>query len=233
MDLPLPDDSLPSGPRERLLGLGPDSLADADLLAVLLGTGLVGEPVTVLAARLLDKHGSLAGLARLGTAGLAAERGVGPVKAARIVAGLELGRRSVARPLPRGRRIVSSRDVDDALRPRLAPLEVEHFVAIALDTRNRALAELRLGQGGAATCGVAPSDVFRALLREGATGVVFAHNHPSGDPTPSEEDVRFTERLLRAGELLGIRVLDHVIIARDGYTSFLDGGLLPRAEARP
>src|SRR5690606_18345940 len=118
------------------------------------------------------------------------------------------------------------RDVDAAMRPRLANADVEHFIAIALDAKNRPVAEISIARGGLAACPVSPADVFRALLREAAAGVVFVHNHPSGEPSPSAEDVALTDRLRRAGELLGVTVLDHVIIGREGYFSFLDAGLL-------
>ena len=222
----------PRGPRERMREVGPERLGDAELVALLLGTGSAREPVTVLASRLLHRVGGVHGLGRLGVGALEELPGLGPTKAARVVAALELGRRVLARPLPRGSRIVSSRDVDAALRPRLAQADVEHFVAIALDAKNRPLGETLIARGGLSACPVAPADVFRALIREAAAGVVFVHNHPSGEPSPSSDDVALTERLRRAGELLGVTVLDHVIIGREGYFSFLDAGLLPAAPDR-
>ncbi|MCZ7678700.1 MAG: hypothetical protein M5U28_07985 [Sandaracinaceae bacterium] len=143
------------------------------------------------------------------------------------MAAVELGRRVVTRPLPRGARVGSSRDVDAAMRPRLAAADVEHFIAIALDAKNRPIGEIEIARGGLSACPVSPADVFRALLREAAAGVVFVHNHPSGEPSPSADDVALTERLRRAGELIGVRVLDHLVIGREGYFSFLDAGLLP------
>lgn len=214
------------GPRERMRAVGSEGLSDAELLAVLLGTGQRCEPVSVLASRLLHELGGLAALSRIGPGMLEQLTGVGPSKASRIVAAVELGRRVVTRPLPRGARVGSSRDIDAALRPRLADRDVEHFVAIALDAKNRPIGEVEVARGGLSACPVSPADVFRALLREAAAGVVFVHNHPSGEPSPSADDVALTERLRRAGELLGVRVLDHVIIGREGYFSFLDAGLL-------
>jgi len=220
------------GPRERLRQVGAERMSDSELLALLLGTGSAREPVTVLAARILHRIGGLGGLGRLGLGALEELPGVGPTKASRIVAAVELGRRVLTRPLPRGDRISSSRDIDAALRPRLADADVEHFLAIPLDAKNRPLGEARIGLGGLSACPVAPADVFRALLREAAAGVVFVHNHPSGEPSPSADDVALTDRLRRAGELLGVRVLDHIIIGREGYFSFLDAGLLPAAPDR-
>jgi len=214
------------GPRERLRSVGQQRLCDAELLAILLGTGTASEPVSVLATRLLHDAGGLEGLARLGPGGLEGLSGLGPSKSSRIVAAIELGRRVVARPLERRARIVSSRDVDAAFRPRLADLDHERFLAIALDAKSRPIRELEIARGGLSACAVAPSDVFRALVREAAASVILLHNHPSGEPSPSAEDVALTERLARAGELIGIRVLDHIVIGREGYFSFLDAGLI-------
>lgn len=214
------------GPRERLRSVGEKRLSDAELLAVLLGTGSRMEPVGVLATRVLHELGGLNGLAKVRPGALEELSGLGPTKASRIVAALELGRRVATRPLSRKVRITSSRDVDAAYRPRLGDSDVEHFVAIALDAKHRPIGEIEVARGGLSACPVAPADVFRALLREAASGVVLVHNHPSGEPSPSPEDVALTDRLERAGELLGVPVLDHVIIGREGYFSFLDAGLV-------
>jgi DNA repair protein RadC len=219
------------GPRERLARGGAEALSDAELVAILFGTGTRGVPVEVLAAAVLAETGGLAGLERVGLGALSARGGVGDGKACRLLAAVELGRRVTTTPLVRGVRLGSSRDIDAALRPRLGRSETEHFLAIPLDGRNRPLGELRIASGGVSACPVAPGEVFRALLREAATGVIFVHNHPSGETAPSPEDLLITERLVRAGALLGVRVLDHIIIARDGYFSFLDAGLLSSAEA--
>jgi DNA repair protein RadC len=213
-------------PRERLALEGAQALSDSELLAVLLGTGRSGEPVEVVAARLLSRQGGLHGLARLGATALAEEPGLGSAKASRIAATLELSRRLGGRPLRADQAIRSSRDVQALLGARLADAEREHFVALALDVKNRPLAQLEIAVGGLSSCAVTPADAFRVLLRHAASGVIFVHNHPSGDPSPSDEDVAMTRRLLAAGQLLGVRVLDHVILGADGYFSFLDSGLL-------
>lgn len=216
----------PHRPRERLATVGPSALSDAELVALLLGTGTPQEPVAQLAQRLVDDHGGIAGLARLGLGELAALRGVGHGKACRLVGAFEVGRRALTRPLARGCRIGSSRDVDAALRPRLGALEVEEFLVIPLDARHRVLGEVRVGVGSTTYCPVSPADVFRVALRAAAAGIVVVHNHPSGDPSPSAEDIDLTVRLVRAGEVLGIRVLDHVVVGREGSFSFVDAGLL-------
>lgn len=220
-----------TGARERLGQAGPEALSDVELVSILLGTGRSGEPVGILSARLLTEVGGLSGLERLGMGAMERISGVGAGKASRLVAALELGRRVLATPLRRGVRITSSRDVDAALRPRLSTSPSERFIALPLDAKNRPMGEIRVAVGGLTACPVLPADVFRMLVREAAAGVIFVHNHPSGEPTPSPEDLTLTERLCRAGDLLGIRVLDHVVIGREGYFSFLDAGLLDGEQA--
>jgi DNA repair protein RadC len=214
------------GPRERLAMYGAPSLSDVELIAVLLGTGSRHQPVALVAAELLSCVGGLRALSKLGVDAIAAHPGIGPGKACRLQAALELGTRLAEEPLSRERSIRCSRDVDAALGPRLRGADREHFVAVALDAKHRPLRILDVAVGGLTACAVTPADAFRPLLREAAAGVIFAHNHPSGEPSPSDEDVAITRRLRRAGRLLGVPVLDHVIVARDGYFSFLDAGLL-------
>lgn len=215
------------GPRERLQLSGEQSLSDAELLAVLLGTGTAGDPVSVVAQRLLEQTGGMRGLRHAGLAALGSCPGVGPTKACRLRAAVELGLRLAALPLERGAPVRSSLDVAAALWPRLRGAAREHFYALTLDVKNRPVAELLIAVGGLTACAVQPGDVFRLVLREPAAAVIFVHNHPSGEPSPSAEDVAITERLRQAGALLGVRVLDHVILGEERHFSFLDAGLLP------
>jgi DNA repair protein RadC len=221
------DESRP-GARERLALVGAECLSDAALLTLILGTGSRDESVTVLAARLLS-NGGLPSLSRMRLGELKRLHGLGDGKAGRLLGAFELGRRVVSQPLARGRKITSSIDVFEALGPKLAAAEVERFIAIPLDARNRPLGEIVMAVGGLTQCPVSPADVYRALLREAASAVIFVHNHPSGDASPSGDDLALTERLVLAGQLLGVRVLDHVILAGREYFSFRDRGLL-RAE---
>jgi DNA repair protein RadC len=193
-------------------------LSDVDLVAILLGTGRRREPVMVVASRLLSEIGGASALA------------IGATKAARLVAAAELGRRLVSTPLQRGQRIRSSDDVANAFRPRLAKASVESFLAVTLDAKNRIVAEICIAVGGLSACPVSPADVFRAVLRDDASAVIFVHNHPSGEPEPSEEDILLTARLRRAATLLGVQVLDHVIVGQTGHFSFVEQGLLDRSE---
>lgn len=216
----------PIGPRERLMMNGEQTLSDAELLAVVLGTGAPGDPVGVVAQKLIEQIGGLRGLRHAGIAAMSACPGIGMTKACRLRAALELGVRLSTRPLHRGEPVRSSLDVAAVLRPRLRDAAREHFFALTLDAKNRPVAEILVAVGGLTACAVTPADVFRLVLREPAAGVIFAHNHPSGEPGPSPEDVSVTERLRQAGALLGLKVLDHVILGHDGHFSFLDAGLI-------
>lgn len=213
-------------PRERLRRRGVGALSDAELLMLLLGSGGRGRSVGRMAQELLVSARGLRGLARMGRGQLAALPGFGDSKACRIIAAIELGRRLASRPLPLGAKLSSSAEVVESLRPRLAGSEREHFIAIPLDARNRAIGELHIATGSLTACPVSPADVFRALLREAAAGVIVVHNHPSGEPSPSAEDLALTRRLDEAGELLGVPLIDHLIVGRGGYFSFVDAGLL-------
>jgi DNA repair protein RadC len=220
------------GPRERLALHGRSTLSDAELLAVVLGTGSQSLPVGVLASRLLHDAGGLHGLTQLSLSALESQSGIGLTKACRLLAAFELGTRAHCRPLERKRPITSSRDVAAALLPRYLHELREHFLAIALDAKNRPLAELTIAIGGLTACGVTPADVYRPVLQAAAVSVIFVHNHPSGDPSPSEADIAVTERLSRAGDVLGVSVFDHVVLGAQDYFSFADAGWLTQL-ARP
>jgi DNA repair protein RadC len=209
-------------PRERLFAHGPEKLSDAELLGILLGTGVPGATAVDLGRRLVARFGGLRGLERRAAADLAAERGIGPARAARLTAGLELGRRAAAAPLPRGLRIAGVEDVLRRFGPLLAGLGRERLFAVFLDRRNRVLGERLIAEGTIAEAAFHPREVFEPALREGASSVILVHNHPSGDPAPSEADRAITLRLAIAGRALGILVLDHVIIGGNDAVSLAD-----------
>lgn len=217
------------GPRERLDEQGASFVSDADLLAMLLGTGMRGEGVEALAERLVATR-SLQEMSRMEVDALASLHGVGRAKAARVVAAFELGRRALSTG-PAPTRVRSADDVDRLLRARLVHEEVEHFLALSLDARHRVVAEHWLAKGTMTSCAVSIADVFRVLLRVAAPNVIFVHNHPSGEAEPSSDDIALTSRLVSAGELLGIRVLDHIILAREGRVSLDESGMLMPARA--
>jgi DNA repair protein RadC len=208
---------------------GLQALADTDLLALLIGAGPEGESALGVAARLLDASGGVSGLLRLGREGLAARRGIGPVRSVRILAAIELGRRTTEKALSERREPISSFEaVVQWARPRIAALEHEEVWLLALDGRNGLRTAIRVAQGGLHGCALTPRDVLRPALREGASGIVLLHNHPSGDPTPSAEDLRMTRALAAACDVVGLALLDHVVVARGGAASIGDaGGLGP------
>jgi len=221
----VPPSNLPPDerPRERLRRFGAITLSDAELLAVLLGTGNV-DPLRELVGR----AGSLTGIEGLGFAGLCRSRGIGPVRACQLHAALEIGRRVATAPLPVAPRLAGPAEVYAHLGPRLAPLEREIFIALALDTRHRVRGEHRIAEGHLGGVEVHPRELFRPLIREGAAAAILVHNHPSGDPLPSAEDVALTQRMRAAGDLVGIPVLDHVVVARGGFSSLVPRGKLDR-----
>ncbi|HEX7669613.1 MAG TPA: DNA repair protein RadC [Polyangiaceae bacterium] len=211
--------------RERALRLGAGELADVDLLALVVGTGSEGESARSVAARLLDDAGSVLGIARLGGLGLAHLRGIGPAKAARILAALELGRRATQHAFDERRAAIDSFDeVVNWARPRLVTLEHEEVWALSLDGRNGLVGAHRVAQGGLHGCALLPRDVLRPVIRDGASALVLVHNHPSGDPTPSAEDVRMTRALAAGASLVGLTLLDHVVVARSGAASLREFG---------
>ena len=213
-------------PRERLERLGPAALNDGELLALLLRTGGAGRHAVIVANALLDRHGGLRGLAGAGAGELAAQAGMGPVKSAAVCAALELGRRLATRRLTAGAAIRGPADVFAHFHPSLRLATQEKFIAILLDGRHRMIREEVVSQGTLTASLVHPREVFRAALRESAAALILVHNHPSGDPAPSAEDRDVTRRLVDAGELLGVRVLDHVVVAEHGFCSLRDEGCM-------
>lgn len=213
-------------PRERLLSKGTAGLTDAQLLAIILRTGRRESSAVQVGMDILHHVGSLAGLAQSGVDELCAIPGVGPAKAAQLKAALELGKRAMALPLSTGTRISSSSDLFRHFHPLLRDLKHELFKVVLLDAKNMVLKESTVSEGSLTLSIVHPREVFALAIRESAAGVIFLHNHPSGDPTPSVEDRRLTDRLVEAGAILGIRVLDHMIVGDGRYISFADEGWL-------
>jgi len=213
-------------PRERLDRLGASALSDVELLALLLRTGDRSADVLRIASRLLERHDGLHGLARAALRELSAEAGMGPAKSASVCAALELGRRLAARRLHPGAPIRGPEDVFSHFHPSLRLASHEKFIALLLDGRHRVLREEVVSQGTLTASLVHPREVFRPALREAAAALILVHNHPSGDPAPSVEDREVTRRLVRAGELLGVRVLDHVVVAERGFCSLQREGCI-------
>lgn len=216
---------LPERPRERLARLGPAALSTAELLAIVLRTGVGGENALLVASRLLARYNGLAGLARASLSELVAERGLGLAKASQLQAALELGRRlTVASPEER-LQIRTPADAAAMLLAEMSHLEQEHFWVLFLDTRNRVLGSEPIYKGSLNQSQVRIGEVFREAVRRNCAAVIVAHNHPSGDPAPSPEDVAVTRDLVAAGKLLGIELIDHLIIGHGRWVSLRERGL--------
>lgn len=224
IELDDPTGSAADRPRERLTDRGPAALSPSELLALVLGAGIRGEPAHELGARLLASTGGLRSLAQRSVAELARERGLGTARASRLVAAFELGRRVAQGASTRGIPIRGGGDVYRLLAPRLRDHKKEVFVALLLDGRHRLLREERVSEGSLTASIVHPREVFGPAIREAAAAVIVAHNHPSGDPSPSREDLAVTARLQEVGQLVGIDLLDHVVIGDPGYVSLRERG---------
>ena len=224
---PLPTIVNADRPRERLWSLGPDALTTLELLAILIGTGTEGRGAVEVARRLLDRSdGSLRRLTRRPRAELLRAEGIGPTKAARLVAAFELAARLAREDRPAVVRIREPEDVVRVFGGRLRDLQVEEFHLLALDSQSQVLREVLVTRGLLNSSLVHPREVFRAAIAEAAAGIIVVHNHPSGDPTPSAEDRAVTQQLAAAGRLLDLPLYDHVIIAGDAFVSFATAGLL-------
>ncbi len=209
-------------PRERLLKLGADELTDAELLAIMIGGGHSESTALDLARESLATFGSLGGIAGAGNEELNTIRGIGPAKIARIRSGFELGRRLSAGRLDPEMKIKGSRQVFKHFRERLADKQQEVFLSLLLNTRHQVIREHEVSVGSLNESVVHPREVFKMAVKESAHAVLFIHNHPSGDPAPSPQDRQLTKRLREVGELMGIKVIDHMIVGHDRYYSFAE-----------
>ena len=214
-------------PREKLRLLGSEALADRDLLALVLGGAGRRQSVFGLADRLLEGAGSFQGLAGLSLAELAAQPGLGLARAARLRALVEICRRMAIGQLRPGRSLHTAAMVYELMRGRLVGENRERVHVLLLDARRRLLGERCVSIGSLMGSLVHPREVFRAAIRRSAASLILVHNHPSGDPTPSAEDHQVTVRIHEAGLLVGIRLLDHVVVAHEGFRSFREEGWLP------
>lgn len=207
-------------PRERLRRLGPAALGTRELLHLVLGSGHPGGPAPAVADRLLSRAGGRVRALRVATpAELEAIPGVGPATAARVLAALELGRRAAAERHPDRPRIRGPHDVFRIMAPILGDLPHEEFHALLLNTQHRVLRSVAVTRGILDASLIHPREVFRPAILEKAAAVVLVHNHPSGDPAPSPEDRAVTRQMREAGKAIGIRVLDHVVVADGGWAT--------------
>jgi len=218
---------LPSSerPRERLLNYGPSALSSAELLAIILRTGTQRENVVQMAHRLLIEFDGLAGLARAGASELMGHKGMGPAKVTQVKAALELGRRMlIASPDDRPQ-IRSPADAANLVMTEMSLLEQEQLRVMLLDTKNRVMTTKTVYKGSLNTSMIRVGELFRDAIRANCAALIVIHNHPSGDPTPSPEDIAVTRQIFDAGRLLDIEVLDHLVIGQQRFVSLKERGL--------
>lgn len=212
-------------PRERMAKFGPQALSSAELIAILLRVGVTGENAVQVGQRLLKKFDGIAGLYRAPFNELTRQHGLGEAKAAQIMAALELGRRlSVEVPAERPT-INSPKDAADLVKYEMSVLEHEHFRVMLLDRRNRVLEIVELYRGSVNSAQVRVGEVFRDAIRNNASAIIIIHNHPSGDPSPSPDDIALTKAIVQAGKMLDVDVLDHLVIGQGKFTSLKERGL--------
>ena len=215
-------------PREKLLTKGAQALSEAELLAIILRNGDAGSGKSALdhARGLLHEFGGLKGIEEASPGELARVKGIGPAKVAQIKACLEIARRIGGQKWETGQPLRSSEDVYHHFRENLGREMRELFYVVLLNNKNRKIREVKISEGSLTASLVHPREVFNPVIRESAAAVIFVHNHPSGDPAPSPEDVDITRRLKEVGDVMGVRVLDHVVIGHDRFFSFNDKGML-------
>jgi len=212
-------------PRERLLQHGAGALSDAELLAILLRVGVEGENAVQVGARLLSALGGIAGIHRASYEEVCAQHGIGPAKAAQIKAAIELGRRLSSQVAEERPTIQSPQDAARLLQYEMSALEQEELRVILLDIRNRVLRIETIYRGSLNSSQIRIGEVYKAAIRANAAHIIVVHNHPSGDPAPSPEDVAVTRAIIQAGKLLDIDVLDHIVVAQGGWISLKERGL--------
>ena len=212
-------------PREKLLRVGAAALGDNELVAIVLGCGSRDSDALELANRLLERAGGLHGLPRSSVDQLCG-RGVGPARAAQVAAAVELGRRTLVRTALERPRYQTPHQLACYLLPQYGAAGVEQFGIVLLDTKHRVIRIRVVSIGGLDATVVHPRDVFREAAAAGASAIVLFHNHPSGDPTPSSDDFALTRRMVDAGDIMGIDVLDHLILSEQRYYSMVEAGRL-------
>jgi len=223
-------------PRERLIEVGAERLTTSELLAILLNTGIKGESVTVISQKILMQFGSLSGIVEASFEDLKQIKGLGNVKASKLLASFEIAKRVVReteindKKIEEERRkyksVTSPEDLFDIIRDKIGNFSKEHFFVVSLDTRNNFIGMDEVSVGTLTASLVHPRETFETAIKRHAAHIIIAHNHPSGETDPSEDDLRITKRLVEAGKIMGIDVLDHLIITRKKFLSFKEKCLL-------
>ena len=222
---PIKDWSDDDKPREKLMLKGKDALSDAELLAILIGSGSRNESAVALSKRILASVDNLNSLGKLDISQLINFRGIGEAKAITIIAALELGRRRRAEDIIELKKITSSKIAFEIMRPIIGELPHEEFWVLFLNNSNKVISKIQLSKGGISGTIVDARLIFRLALENRATGLILCHNHPSGNLLPSEADKEITRRIKAAGEILDVKILDHLIITETKYYSFVDEGI--------
>jgi DNA repair protein RadC len=212
-------------PRERLASLGPQALSNSELIAILLRVGVTGENAVQVGQRLLNKFGGLTGLHRAPFKELMDQHGLGEAKASQIKAAIELGRRLTLEAPEERASINSPADAAALVQYEMSALEQEHLRVIVLDRRNRVMETVEVYKGSVNSSQIRVGEVFKEAIRKNASAIIIAHNHPSGDPTPSPDDVAVTRAIVQAGKLLDVEVLDHLVIGQGRWVSLKERGL--------
>ena len=212
-------------PRERLAALGPQALSNAELIAILLRVGVTGENAVQVGQRLLNKFGGLRGLHRVPFKELMDQYGLGEAKASQIKAAIELGRRLTLESPEERPAINSPADAAALVQYEMSALEQEHLRVILLDRRNRVMETVEVYKGSVSSSQIRVGEVFKEAIRKNASALIVIHNHPSGDPTPSPDDVAVTRAIVQAGKLLDVEVLDHLVIGQGRWVSLKERGL--------
>lgn len=213
-------------PRERLVKYGAENLSDAQLLAIILRTGSGEKGVLSLSMSLLEAFKTLRSIDAASISELSSMKGLGTAKIAQIKAAFELGKRLMGESSDGRPVFSSSHSVYEYFAPRFKNFKKEIFISVLLDAKNRLLRECKVSEGTLTNSPIHPREAFKEAIKESAASVIFVHNHPSGDPEPSKDDIIITERLKGAGEIIGIGVLDHVIIGDGKYASLKEKGVL-------
>ncbi|MCK9523684.1 MAG: DNA repair protein RadC [Proteobacteria bacterium] len=228
MHTPNTTHSPPEHPCEKLTRFGAEHLSDAELLALLLGRGTGGKKLVSTAQRLLQQSGGLHRLRFHGQGSLSGMRGVGEAQANRLLAAVEIGRRVQLTQHNRAQdnRFTCSDDIFQAYRTRLSGLAQEVFLVVGLNIRHQVQCEHIVARGTVSECHVSPREIFRPLIMAACAKMAALHNHPSGDPTPSIQDIALTRRIAEVGDLVGIPLLDHIVVGISSYTSFRDLGFI-------
>ena len=212
-------------PRERLAKLGPQSLTNAELLGILLRVGMVGETAVQVGQRLLQTFGGISGIHRASFDELSSQKGIKLAKAAQIKAAIELGRRLVLEAPEERPAIHSPADAAELVQYEMSALEQEELRVLLLDTRNRVVHIETVYRGSVNSSQVRVAEIFKTAIRRNASNLIVIHNHPSGDPTPSPDDIAITRSILQAGELLDVKLLDHIIVGSGRFVSLKERGL--------